>query len=44
MTTKTMKKVTKSESIKKERGLPDRFSSDPKGIKFVEKKSTKKEK
>ena len=38
------KKTTKSESIKKEKGgLPDRFTSDPRGIKFVDnKKSTKK--
>lgn len=37
------KKTTKSESVKKEKGgLPDRFTSDPRGIKFIDKKSTSK--
>lgn len=36
------KKTTKSQSVKKEKGLPDRFTSDPHGIKFVDKKSTAK--
>lgn len=36
-------KKAKSESVKKEKGgLPDRFTSDPRGIKFIDKKSTKK--
>lgn len=36
------KKTTKPQSVKKEKGgLPDRFTSDPRGIRFVDnKKST----
>lgn len=42
MATKTVKS-TKTQSVKKEKsGLPDRFTSDVRGIKFVDKKSTKK--
>lgn len=39
----TTKKTTKVKGVEKEKGLPDRFTSDPRGIKFVSnKKSTAK--
>ena len=39
----TKKATTKAQSVKKEKGgLPDRFTSDPRGIRFIDKKSTAK--
>ena len=40
----TTKKTTKVKGVEKEKGgLPDRFTSDPRGIKFIDnKKSTTK--
>ena len=38
----TTKKTIKGKGVEKEKGLPDRFTSDPRGIKFINKKSTAK--